>query len=198
MSQRPRSETATGRDRLINAALYCMARYGQKGTTVRTIAEHAGVTPGLVKHHFGSKEGLLVETYRDLNESTVLRIADALNAHQDNIDKALEDAIQALFPRDLSDVRQMRVLVAFWGLVLINPNFAEVQAETNSQSRKLFIKLASKQVPHPDDAADIADGIIALTDGLWLECCMNSAEMTPAKAMQIAIAFSRSSLKLRN
>ena len=35
-----------------------LAEQGGKATTIRAVAEAAGVTPGLVSHHFGSKEGL--------------------------------------------------------------------------------------------------------------------------------------------
>ena len=36
----------------------CFAERGAKATTIRTVAEQAGVTPGLVSHHFGTKQGL--------------------------------------------------------------------------------------------------------------------------------------------
>lgn len=34
------------------------ADHGEKATTIRAVAEGAGVAPGLVSHHFGSKQGL--------------------------------------------------------------------------------------------------------------------------------------------
>ena len=39
-------------------ALRLFAEYGPDGVTVRQIAAAAGVSPGLVIHHFGSKDGL--------------------------------------------------------------------------------------------------------------------------------------------
>ena len=44
--------------RIRDAALECFAERGVKPTTVRQVAERAGVSPALVIHHFGSKEGL--------------------------------------------------------------------------------------------------------------------------------------------
>lgn len=194
MDASPTSEMPLGRAKLIQSALFCMANFGQKGTTVRGIADQAGVTPGLVKHHFGNKENLLVETYRHLNESTVVRINHAVHSNHNDIAAALDGAINALFPKDLSDVRKMRVLVAFWGLVLTNPKFSEVQAETNAQTRLLFCKLIAKFHSDQKEAADLADGIIAITDGLWLECCMNPTRMSPTQAVQIALTLSRKML----
>jgi AcrR family transcriptional regulator len=48
----------TARARIRDAALEQFARHGFEGTTIRGIARAAGVSPGLVQHHFGSKEGL--------------------------------------------------------------------------------------------------------------------------------------------
>ena len=47
-----------GRDRIIQSAVACFGDRGFDGTSVRTIAERAGVSAPLINHHFGSKEGL--------------------------------------------------------------------------------------------------------------------------------------------
>lgn len=47
----------TGRARIRDAAITCFATEGF-GASVRTIAERAGVSPGLITHHFGSKDAL--------------------------------------------------------------------------------------------------------------------------------------------
>ena len=44
--------------RIRDAAITCFAADGIAGTSIRTIAAEAGVSPGLVMHHFGSKEAL--------------------------------------------------------------------------------------------------------------------------------------------
>ena len=48
----------TARARIRDAALRHFADRGAEATTVRAVATEAGVTPGLVCHHFGSKRGL--------------------------------------------------------------------------------------------------------------------------------------------
>ena len=47
-----------GAERLCDAALELFGEHGYDATGVRAIAERAGVTAGLVVHHYGSKEGL--------------------------------------------------------------------------------------------------------------------------------------------
>jgi AcrR family transcriptional regulator len=51
-------EDLTARARIRNAALRQFAELGVRGTTIRGVAEVAGVSPALVQHHFGSKEKL--------------------------------------------------------------------------------------------------------------------------------------------
>lgn len=48
----------TAKARIRDAAIACVARSGTAGMTVRKVASEAGVSPGLVIHHFGSMEGL--------------------------------------------------------------------------------------------------------------------------------------------
>ena len=51
-------EDLSSRARLRDAAIRLFAERGVAGTSVRDIAEAAGVTAGLITHHFGSKERL--------------------------------------------------------------------------------------------------------------------------------------------
>ncbi|WP_017585042.1 TetR/AcrR family transcriptional regulator [Nocardiopsis ganjiahuensis] len=53
----PPDEDLTTRARIRDAAIACFGEKGL-GVTVRAIAERAGVSPGLVIHHFGSKANL--------------------------------------------------------------------------------------------------------------------------------------------
>jgi AcrR family transcriptional regulator len=48
----------TARARLRDAALELFAERGIERSTVRAIAQAAGVSPGLILHHFGGKDGL--------------------------------------------------------------------------------------------------------------------------------------------
>jgi AcrR family transcriptional regulator len=51
----------TARARIRNAAFALIAEHGVPAATVRAIARRAGVSPALVIHHYGSKQGVLDE-----------------------------------------------------------------------------------------------------------------------------------------
>lgn len=51
-------EDLTARARIRDAALIQFAQHGTKGATIKGIADEAGVSAGLVQHHFGTKDKL--------------------------------------------------------------------------------------------------------------------------------------------
>ena len=82
----PAFEDLTARARIREAALVLFAERGIEGATIRDIARAAGVSGGLVRHHFGSKDDLrdacdsyALDQLMGLKEQAVLqgRIADA-------------------------------------------------------------------------------------------------------------------------
>lgn len=77
----------TARARIRNAALVRFGADGVAGTSVRAVAADAGVSPGLVLHHFGSKEGLrqacdeyVLDGIRSGGDADVAALGDMLNA----------------------------------------------------------------------------------------------------------------------
>jgi AcrR family transcriptional regulator len=54
------------RQDLVAATLDCIAEYGIQGATVRLIADRAGVTPGLIRHYFVSKDLMFQAAYREV------------------------------------------------------------------------------------------------------------------------------------
>lgn len=66
-----RTEPDARREMLVAAALRCLVRDGHAGLSVRRIATEAGVSVGLLNHHFGSIDALIADTYQKLaNELT--------------------------------------------------------------------------------------------------------------------------------
>jgi AcrR family transcriptional regulator len=61
-SVRPSEEEPLGaREALLRAAVERFALRGPSATSVRDIARHAGINPGLIHRHFGSKDALLAD-----------------------------------------------------------------------------------------------------------------------------------------
>lgn len=63
--------------RIRRAALQSFGKLGVAGTTIRGVAEAAGVSPGLVQHHFRSKEGLRAAVDAFVLERASKAVSDA-------------------------------------------------------------------------------------------------------------------------
>ncbi|WP_198950492.1 TetR/AcrR family transcriptional regulator [Kineosporia sp. A_224] len=61
---RDRPRYGEGREALLRAAIRVVATSGLRNLTYRAVAREAGVTHGLVAHHFGSRDTLLEEALR--------------------------------------------------------------------------------------------------------------------------------------
>jgi AcrR family transcriptional regulator len=72
------SEVPGGRDRVLAAAFARVAEHGAAGASVRAIAGDAGVSPALVLHHFGSKDGLLAACDAHLADLLLALKSDAM------------------------------------------------------------------------------------------------------------------------
>lgn len=76
------SSDLTAKARIRNAALALYADFGEDATSMRAIAEKAGVTVGLVVHHYGTKDGL-----REAIEQRIVELfAEAIDAAADSDD----------------------------------------------------------------------------------------------------------------
>lgn len=71
-----RTDDLTARARIRDAALQHFAEHGFERATIREIARTAGVSPGLLRHHFGSKEDL-----REACDQHVAGVLREVNAH---------------------------------------------------------------------------------------------------------------------
>ena len=60
-----------GRAALLDAAIRVVAKSGLRGLTVRGVGAEAGVTHGLVRHHFGTRDALVEATVQHAAEMSI-------------------------------------------------------------------------------------------------------------------------------
>jgi len=61
----------------IAATLKCLSNEGHEGLSVRKISEAAGISVGLINHHYRSKEDLVAQAYETLSVSLLNSARDA-------------------------------------------------------------------------------------------------------------------------
>ena len=87
--ERPASDL-TAKARIRDAAIACFAEQGFDAS-FRTIAARAGVSPGLITHHFGSKEALRAECDTEVLRQYTAYENDALDMPADEMFTLLAD-----------------------------------------------------------------------------------------------------------
>ncbi len=151
---------------LIDAGLACLARGGITAFTIDNICREAGVSRGLITHHFKSKDGLLAAVYARMYDRTLAHLPP---------DAGIEHLIEAEFAPDVYNRENITIWLALWGDIATNPAL-------NAEHRKHYaayrdgiaraLRNTARARGRIVDAENLAVPLIALIDGLWLEQCI--------------------------
>ncbi|MEP3669098.1 MAG: TetR family transcriptional regulator, partial [Roseibium sp.] len=114
---------------LLEATLRCVAQHGLKGATVRRIAEEAGVTAGLLRHYFGSKNDLVTSAYAYLiGQLTADAETRARRSVGDANDQLRDFLIANMTTPNLSE-EKVSLWATFVGRVRYETDFADIHRE---------------------------------------------------------------------
>lgn len=166
-----------------------LARAGTGGASVRTIAAEAGVSPGLVTHHFGSVDALIAATYAHVGEQVDEALEAAVAAAGDGAAGRLTAYVEASFAPPVADPDLLATWTAFWSLVRNHPGIAALHEQSYARYRLRLEELLVACGMAPDRLRLAAIGITALVDGLWLELCLSPGNFSPDEARTIASGY---------
>jgi len=180
------------RVQLIEVTIDSLAEVGYVGTTLAEIARRAGVSPGLVSHYFGDKDGLLEAAFRTLARTLAVRVRARLA--QARTPRA---RVQAVIDTNLApeefDQRTGTAWLAFWGQVLHVRGLKRVQT---AYQRRMLSNLRSdlrRMIPG-EEARSLAAMIAAMIDGVWLRAALSEwheADSEAARALLTAFVEGR-------
>jgi betaine-aldehyde dehydrogenase len=176
------------RRQLIEATIESLADVGFAACTLMDIGRRAGVSPGLVAHYFGDKEGLLEATLRHM-AGRISRLVSRRLAEAHSPRARVQAVIDANLAPEEFDRRTASVWLAFWGQVIHSARFRRVQKVY--QSRMLSnLRHALRLMVPARDAEPLAVTIAAIIDGLWLrETLVAEGGQEGAGARAIATAL---------
>jgi len=104
------------RQALIEATIECLKRYGHDGLSIRTISAQAGVSVGLINHHFPNKNELVAAAYRHINASLIAGMQAAVARAGKSPQARMRAFLEAWFSAWSLDADALAVWVVFWGL----------------------------------------------------------------------------------
>jgi TetR/AcrR family transcriptional regulator, transcriptional repressor of bet genes len=190
---------------LIEATIACLKRFGHDGLSIRTISAEAGVSVGLINHHFPNKAELVAAAYQHFNSQLVDGMRAAVAQAADSPRARMRAFLAASFAAPNLDADTLAVWVVFWGMYRHSRPIQRVQRETYQDYvglvRGLLVELleeagagkrrdARRSLPAAaSELRRAAIGLTALLDGLWLQWCLQPGVFRPQEAVRMCEAW---------
>jgi TetR/AcrR family transcriptional regulator, transcriptional repressor of bet genes len=175
------------RTALIQAALICIARGGIQEFTVDKVSAEAGISRGLIAHHFGSINGLLAAVYARAYAASLPDLAGTAGAVA-RIALLIDTYVDPRF----FNRETLNVWLALWGQISVN---AELGAEHRRQYAAYLdgvttaIAALAKERGRTVDSKAVAKALICLADGLGVQHCLDPDVMPASEARALCLAF---------
>lgn len=174
---------------LIAATQDLVAQGGPEAATVRAIAARAGVSAGLIRHYFQSKDDLTRAAYVALMDGMTAKGADAI----ESVGALPEDRLAAFVAASLRPPVVDSAAVGLWAgymhRVRSDPNMLAVHEAAYLQYRDTLQRLIAA-LPRDVGAASLRAEAIAcnaLIDGLWLEGSILPHAFAPGEVVTIGL-----------
>ena len=140
----PDVSTPTRRSELLRIAAELFATKGFKNTTVRDIAEAAGILSGSLYHHFDSKESMIDEVLSTFQEELFGKYDEILASDEDARSK-LERAVRVSFEAIDQHPHEVAIFQNEADYLGRSERFGYL-AERNAQSRNVWMTLLREGV----------------------------------------------------
>ena len=156
------------RDELLDLAATMFAERGLRATTVRDIADSAGILSGSLYHHFKSKEQMVEEVLRDFLDWLFARYQEIVDTEPNPLER-----LKGLFMTSFEAIEDRHAQVVIYQdeakRLSALPQFDFVDAR-NKEQRKLWIDLLNEGVKQgcfrPDIDVDVVYRFIR--DTTWV------------------------------
>jgi TetR/AcrR family transcriptional regulator, transcriptional repressor of bet genes len=181
------------RIRLLEATIASMAHDGVAGASIERITHRAGVSRGLVRHYYGSKNRLLSEAFQLLADNfrrMLGMLDDEAEAEADPVLR-LRQAILPMFER-LKGARDYQYAwLGFWALARSDDEIARLNNALYEEIGAYLGRLidAAAGEGNDIDTAAAGRGLIAMMEGAWLHCLIGVDGVTVSMAEGLCLDF---------
>jgi AcrR family transcriptional regulator len=166
VDRRPKQDRSRAtRQRLLEAAVSCLAEHGWAGSTVAVVAERAGVSRGAAQHHFPTREDLFTAAVEYVAEerSTALRALFPEGAEDRRV------VVEALV--DLYTGPLFRAALHLWVAASnedqLRPRVTELEAKVGRETHRIAVDLLRADESKPG-VRETVQGLLDMARGLGL------------------------------
>jgi len=166
---------------LIEATLECIAELGIQGTSVRAVAAKAGVSNGLIRHHFDAKANLILAAYRRTIALITTNSMRELNSTEGPPHTRLRRFIVATLDTPASNARLLSLWATFVSQSRVDPQIAAVREESYLALRRATEPLIAAVLAAEgrrlsvEEVENTTVTVHAMLDGLWIEAGLSQS-----------------------
>lgn len=174
---------------LISATQELVAEGGPEAATVRAIAARAGVTPGLIRHYFQSKDELTRAAYRSLMDGMTAKGSDALEGVGAAPEERLAAFVAASLRPPVLDAGAVVLWAGYMHKIRKDADLLAVHEAAYMAYRESLeaLIIALPRETEPGQTRREAIACNALIDGLWIEGSLLHATFTPGEVVTIGL-----------
>ncbi|MFD5650895.1 TetR family transcriptional regulator [Streptomyces sp. NPDC127039] len=167
------SKTPAQRARILDAAMAVFALRGERGTSLREIAERVGMSQAGLLHHFGSKSDLLLAVLDRFEQQE--QPAEPLSTLAESIDFVRGELARGLHRPGLFQLQAMLAAEATDPEHPAHTFFADRYQRVTRQFEETLRTAADEGAALPEgvDISALAHLVIAAMDGLQLQRLLN-------------------------
>lgn len=178
---------------LVQAVLLLVSEGGFQAASVRAIAERAGVTAGLIRHYFGTKEALMHRAYDMLMSDMTNRsysASDRVTAGVDTPFARIAAFVVTSLRPPVREIGQVSLWAGFIQEVRRDPDVRAVhrQSYLGFRDRLESLIAALPRDATPDRCRRDAVACNGVIDGLWLEGGILAEDFAPGEIEDIGLA----------
>jgi TetR/AcrR family transcriptional repressor of bet genes len=174
---------------LITATQSLVAEGGPEAATVRAIAARAGVTPGLIRHYFQSKDELTRAAYRALMDGMTLKGSEALESVGASPEARLAAFVAASLTPPVLDGGAVVLWAGYLHKVRGDAELLAVHETAYTAYRDILERLISdlpRDMP-PERIRGEAIACNAVIDGLWVEGSLLAHSFAPGEIVALGL-----------
>ena len=186
---RSREQPEVRRRLLIEATTRSIAKYGYDGTTIERICAEGGVSRGLINHHFGSKDELILQSYQTLCDAWTTHTLDGMLETQDPA-AALKSCIEKNFDPKIFNTDNLRIWLGFWSVIPKSPKLKKLDRALYKADLKIYQNVFERLAQQHRIALDSqrqSIGLMALIAGLWLQAALDPSSFSLSEAKAICL-----------
>ena len=199
MTDTAQAATALGtadsrREQMLRAALEVIAERGYAETRIADVAERIGISPALVIYYFKTKDQLLTEAIRYLDNlwyADGQRRAAELPTAAARIEEIV--AMSCLPEADTEPHSSWTLWLDFWTLAARNPEVAGLRQRDDERWRDMVSSLVADGQQSGEfravDADNFAVLLCSLLDGFAIQIALRDPVVGPQRAFELCMRF---------